>query len=511
MTPYEQGQVSVVLKNNWRLISALERVGDNLLIVVCFLASYQLRDTAVAFLAPILPKQLAPEQMPLAPLSDYLVILGIALPLFNAFLSMLGAYRSMRFSRFFKVVRNCLFASALVFLCVGSMLYLLKLDLSRSFVASFCLLCGLALMLERLGVLLILRYFRLRGKNFRNLLIVGTGEQARRLSVQIAADQELGVRVVGFVSMSEEVAAAVDPSLNAIAHTNGSSPSDAGLRVVADAGGYESALKRFAVDEVMFTDVSAHFPEVQEMARIASEEGVRVTLAADLFSAEIFRSEMSYFGDTALIHYHPSPAAGNALALTLKRVIDVIISASLLVLLFPLMLIIAVAVVTSSRGPVFFRQRRVGLNGRRFTLLKFRSMVNGAQRMRGGLLEQNEMSGPVFKIRQDPRITPVGRFLRRYSLDELPQLWNVLKGDMSLVGPRPPLPGEVTSYRREQRKRLSMRPGLTCIWQVSGRNEIPDFEKWAELDLQYIDNWSLWSDLKLMLQTIPTVIAGTGR
>ena len=175
-----------------------------------------------------------------------------------------------------------------------------------------------------------------------------------------------------------------------------------------------------------------------------------------------------------------------------------------------MLLLTALCIKFDSRGPVFFKQSRMGLNGRIFTLLKFRSMVEGAEERLPELLDQNEMTGPVFKMKNDPRVTRVGRFIRRYSIDELPQLINVLLGDMSLVGPRPPLPDEVSMYVRKHRRRLSMRPGLTCIWQISGRNQIPDFEEWAALDLQYIDNWSLRRDFQILLKTIPVVISGSG-
>jgi lipopolysaccharide/colanic/teichoic acid biosynthesis glycosyltransferase len=174
------------------------------------------------------------------------------------------------------------------------------------------------------------------------------------------------------------------------------------------------------------------------------------------------------------------------------------------------MVLIAFVIKIDSRGAVFFRQQRVGLNGRLFSLYKFRSMVEGAESKLDELRDKNEMKGPVFKLKDDPRITRVGKYLRRYSLDELPQLWNVVRGDMSLVGPRPPLPDEVKLYLRKFRRRLSMRPGITCTWQVSGRNDIVDFETWARLDLEYIDNWSLAKDLMLLLRTVPAVIRGSG-
>jgi lipopolysaccharide/colanic/teichoic acid biosynthesis glycosyltransferase len=163
----------------------------------------------------------------------------------------------------------------------------------------------------------------------------------------------------------------------------------------------------------------------------------------------------------------------------------------------------------SSKGPVFFKQQRVGYNGRLFNCLKFRTMVENAEELRDDLLELNEMDGPVFKIKNDPRLTKVGKILRKTSIDELPQFINVLRGDMSLVGPRPPIPSEVKEYELVDRRRLSMRPGITCLWQVNGRNSIP-FEKWMELDRQYIDQWSLWLDFKILAKTIPAVLRGSG-
>jgi exopolysaccharide biosynthesis polyprenyl glycosylphosphotransferase len=208
-----------------------------------------------------------------------------------------------------------------------------------------------------------------------------------------------------------------------------------------------------------------------------------------------------------LIHFQTPP--GDTWELVLKRFIDVVVSGALLIVLSPLFLLIALGVKTTS-GPVIFRQTRVGLNGRLFDMLKFRSMVDGAEKALGDLKGVNEMRGPAFKLKNDPRVTTFGRFLRRFSLDELPQLWNVFVGDMSLVGPRPPIPGEVSLYERRSRRRLSMRPGLTCTWQVSGRNNISDFDTWVKLDLDYIDNWSLSGDLMLLVRTIPAVLFGTG-
>lgn len=194
----------------------------------------------------------------------------------------------------------------------------------------------------------------------------------------------------------------------------------------------------------------------------------------------------------------------------IKSVLDVLISGTALVLLAPLFLLTAMAIRWEGKGPIFFSQERVGLNKRRFRMFKFRTMVAGAEGMQGELEGRNEADGPVFKIKDDPRITGVGRFLRKFSIDELPQLFNVLRGDMSLVGPRPLPVRDYNGFDQDrQRRRFSVRPGLTCLWQINGRSEIC-FEHWMDLDMQYIDHWSLWLDLKILLKTIPAVLRGTG-
>jgi exopolysaccharide biosynthesis polyprenyl glycosylphosphotransferase len=198
-------------------------------------------------------------------------------------------------------------------------------------------------------------------------------------------------------------------------------------------------------------------------------------------------------------------------ALLLKRSLDLLLSCMILIMLSPLFLGIAILVKITSRGPVFYRWKVTGKNGRAFTSYKFRTMVEDADRLKEKFLEVNEMQGPVFKMKNDPRVTGFGRILRKYSLDEIPQFYSVLKGDMSLVGPRPPLGTETERFEFWQRRKLSVKPGITCLWQVNGRNEISDFRKWVELDLQYIDNWSLGLDISILLRTIPAVLRGTGR
>ncbi len=192
-----------------------------------------------------------------------------------------------------------------------------------------------------------------------------------------------------------------------------------------------------------------------------------------------------------------------------KRATDILISSVLLLLFAPIMLVAALLVRATSRGPILFRQVRVGRGGRLFWCYKFRSMFVDAEARKLEIMHLNEMNGPVFKIKNDPRITPVGRFIRKFSIDEMPQLFNILKGDMSLVGPRPPIPSEVAQYTQYQKGRLAVTPGLTCIWQVSGRNQI-NFERWVELDLLYIETMSFWTDIKILSQTIPAVLRADG-
>jgi exopolysaccharide biosynthesis polyprenyl glycosylphosphotransferase len=228
----------------------------------------------------------------------------------------------------------------------------------------------------------------------------------------------------------------------------------------------------------------------------------------DLFPHTRARVELEELDGVPLLSFATTPT--NPLQLMLKRVLDIALASFLLLIGMPIAGMIALTIkLTSGGGSVLFRQTRCGLNGRSFTLYKFRTMVEGAEERRRELMHLNEMDGPVFKLRSDPRVTRLGRLLRRFSLDELPQLWNVLRGDMSLVGPRPPIPEEVAQYQRWQRRRLAMKPGLTCLWQISGRNDL-DFDRWMQLDLEYIDSWSPLLDLKILLKTVPVVLSGRG-
>ena len=240
---------------------------------------------------------------------------------------------------------------------------------------------------------------------------------------------------------------------------------------------------------------------------ICEQVGVAIKIPANIFSLKLSKSSITKYNGLSVVNIYTGPSI--ATQFLIKRFIDIVISVAALILFSPLFLVTALLIRMTSKGPAFFIQDRIGYNGRIFKCIKFRTMVENAEEIKRELIQHNEVSGPVFKIKHDPRITPLGRFLRKTSIDELPQLINVIRGEMSLVGPRPPVPGEVNDYGLKDRRRLSMRPGITCLWQVNGRHSIP-FEKWVELDKQYIDNWSLWLDLKILVKTIPVVLKCTG-
>jgi exopolysaccharide biosynthesis polyprenyl glycosylphosphotransferase len=281
-----------------------------------------------------------------------------------------------------------------------------------------------------------------------------------------------------------------------------------GAPVLGTVGDLERVLREMIVDEVYFS-ASSHNLHSSVQVGVGVCERLGVPFAIPACSYRLARARPASGGaiSDGYVHYRSDrtgPVQG-----ALKRAFDITVSSAALLALSPILLVVALAVKVTSRGPLLFRQERVGLHGRTFGMLKFRSMVLNAEALKARLSQHNERTGPVFKMKHDPRVTAVGRFIRKHSIDELPQLVNVLRGDMSLVGPRPPLPSEVAQYEAWQRRRLSVRPGLTCLWQVSGRDQI-SFEQWMMLDMRYVDHWSLLRDLWLILRTVPVVLTGRG-
>jgi exopolysaccharide biosynthesis polyprenyl glycosylphosphotransferase len=272
---------------------------------------------------------------------------------------------------------------------------------------------------------------------------------------------------------------------------------------------FVDALHLHSANAVVICAKHTYFGQVEKAIQACELEGVEAWLMADFFNTQVSQTSLDEFSGRPVLIFRSAPA--DSWHRVAKQILDGVGAAVLLLVTSPIILATAVAIRWNSRGPILFRQQRAGLNGRPFVMLKFRSMVSDAEQRKHEIERLNEMAGPVFKVSNDPRVTPIGRFIRKWSIDELPQLINVLRGEMSLVGPRPLPLDEVKRFDDlAHRRRLSVKPGLTCLWQVMGRNQISDFKEWVRLDLQYIDNWSFWLDLQILAKTIPAVFRGTG-
>lgn len=474
-----------MLRESERLIAYRRLVIDVLLTSVSFLLAHQLRSHVAPHLAP----SLFPGG--LYPLSDYLPMLPLVLVVWSV---LLAAMRQVSPGRVFSLTREIALAIRAVTLgvvLIAAAGYLLRLTfVSRPFLLLFGVINAVVLAGARVVERRTAIGRRLVEAPQRNVVVVGCGEDAVRMARRIGAHRAWGVALRGLIDADGCGRTSVT-----------------GFPVVATVEGLGDFLAREVIDEVVLAVPTRQLGDLEGVLLRCQELGVRVRVALRPFSHLQPHLELETLDGIPLLTFSTSPTA--TLALFVKRLCDIVVASVGMVLSMPLWLAIAVAIRISSRGPVLFRQQRCGVRGRRFVLLKFRTMVEDAEERKGDVEHLNVMDGPVFKAPDDPRITTVGRWLRRSSLDELPQLWNVLKGDMSLVGPRPPLPEEVARYEPWQQRRLSMKPGLTCLWQISGRSEL-DFATWMELDLAYIDNWSLWLDLKILALTVPAVLWGRG-
>lgn len=365
--------------------------------------------------------------------------------------------------------------------------------LSRLFLIYFVSLLSISLILFRIILRKALKFIRLRGYNYRVALIIGRNCRSALIASRIIDSPEFGVKLLGFVD-SNKCNENIDQKYK--------------YNVLGELESLEKILREYVVDEVFVTlPIKSFYDETEKIIKTCEEFGVEVKIPVDLFSKNKAKSGISTYQDVEVIDFYTSPQM-NWQVVT-KRIFDLTTSLFLLSIFLPLMAIVAILIKLSSPGPIIFKQKRMGYNGRIFNCYKFRTMIENAENLKQHLFELNEMKGPVFKIKNDPRVTKIGMFLRKTSIDELPQLVNVLKGDMSLVGPRPPIPEEVCQYQLSDRRRLSIKPGITCTWQVSGRNSV-SFEEWMELDQKYIDEWSLLLDFKILLKTIPAVLLQKG-
>ncbi|MEJ2589942.1 MAG: sugar transferase [Candidatus Thiodiazotropha sp.] len=429
-----------------------------------------------------------------AMLTSYVALLPlIGVPL-GFFLHKFGAYQGLRVVSLLNYALMVVkaFTASLVIL-IGILFFLKVTFVSRALLLEFSILSVIVMVAVRGG--LIWWYFRRsvqKGENYLKVLIIGTGRRARHLTEMLNRHNEWGIHILGYLD--------TDASHVGQAVLDG--------KVLGTVHEIEKILTSQVVDEVILAVPRSSLSYMEEIVNACEEQAVRFRFMADVFDLQVARMRMVVMDGIPLLTF--DPVAQNEDKLLVKRLMDLILVLAVMPLVLPVMGLIALAIKLDDGGPIFFVQERVGLRKRLFPMLKFRSMVTDAETRIKEIEHLNEAEGPNFKIANDPRITRVGRFIRKTSLDELPQLLNVIRGHMSLVGPRPMSQRDVGLFDKGvQRKRFSVKPGLTCIWQISGRSNL-SFEKWLELDLQYIDEWNLWVDLKILFKTIPVVLKGSG-
>ncbi len=404
-----------------------------------------------------------------------------------------GLYEPKRFRRKLEECMDIIKATSLGSLLICAMIGLLGSQFLNSLVVIvFWLTAMFMTVAVRAAMRFLLTLVRSQGRNLRHIVVLGTNRRARAFAEKIRERRDMGYNVIGYVDDRS-----ADKDGNPI-------------EILCGISGFPEILERYVVDEVVIAlPIQTFYMQIKEIMAQCTEQGITVRFIVDkLFDLPNTKSRMEYLEDTPLFSVYMGPEEN--WAFIVKRVVDFVLSAVFLVLLVPLFVLVGILIGLTSQGPVFFVQDRVGHNKRRFRMYKFRTMKKEAEILQEELEGLNEAEGPVFKINNDPRITKIGKILRKTSIDELPQLVNVLKGDMSLVGPRP-LP--LRDYRRFQKnwqkRRVSVKPGITGLWQVCGRNDL-SFDRWIELDMEYIDHWSLFLDFKILMKTIPVVLSGKG-
>jgi exopolysaccharide biosynthesis polyprenyl glycosylphosphotransferase len=455
-------------------------ISDILLVSLAFALAYRTR--SILHLEHVF--FLTPEQMAL--------VLGSALLAWIAIAWWLEIYEKLDSGHPRVILRDAAKQCVYGALCLVVLEYVLRLELSRFFVLLFAALAWILLLTFRLTAGRVSGALRRGFTRPHYLMVVGTGDRARQLAKALEDSVEYGVRLRGF--LSERPATA---------------PAEIALGAkypVYPIHELPALLREHVIDEIVFAVGSESLAGLEEVFLLCDEEGVRTRIAVDFFPHVNSTISLDRLGPTPLLTFSAAP--DDEIRLLAKRITDMTIAGAALIALSPLMAAIAILIRLTSRGPAIFSQVRCGLNGRQFVFYKFRSMVENAEELKPALAHLNTRE-TAFKIPGDPRQTGVGHYLRKFSIDEWPQLWNVLRGDMSLVGPRPAVPSEVERYKRWQRRRLRMRPGLTCLWAVCGRDQV-DFETWMKMDMQYIDNWSLALDWNILLRTIPRVLTGHG-
>lgn len=427
-------------------------------------------------------------------ISNFLIFL-VALIICHTVFQLSGLYRSRRLSKRYAETLDVLKAFTLITACfvtLSSVFSILMINIH--FLAIFWVTGTLLLSFGRLMLRLAAERMRVRGRDLRYMLILGSNARAIEFARRITDSPERGYRLLGFVDDDW-------PGISALEKEN--------YKVVSDHKGLAEYLRRNVVDEVaIYLPFGSFYAQSLQAVALCEQHGITLRFRSDIFGVRSLRWRSEDFdGDEHIATYTDSKEFWPR---TIKRSLDVIVASAALIVLLPVFALTAIIIKLTSPGPVLFLQQRMGLNKRRFRIFKFRTMVHHAESLIADLEKHNEMGGPVFKIRNDPRITAVGRILRKTSIDELPQLLNVLNGDMSLVGPRPLPVRDYEGFNEDwQRRRFSVKPGITCLWQVNGRSGVT-FDQWMHLDIKYMDEWSLWLDVKILAKTIPAVLKGSG-
>ena len=480
-----------MLREQAKLVVRLHRLLDVLIVAGAFVSAYFIK-------LYCLPQGL--RGLITAP--NYYIVLLLVIIIWYPVFSIHGMYQSYRTQKLSSIHWNTFKASSCGILVLIMAMYAFKItDVSRIMLGIFYGLNLAFLWTSKTIVYQVLKRFRSRGYNFRNVLIVGSGRGAKDIINAIGDRLGAGYRIVGCLERNETYIGMKVKN---------------GVKVIDTYNALERLLMEEVVDELIFATSLRNVPDVRKHIDLAEKMGVTVRILPQWYirrlgiKPRVGMLRIEEFLGTPTMAINSTPAYKGEIVI--KNFIDYTVAAAVLILAFPFWALIAAGIKLSSPGPVLFKQERVGQNRRRFTLYKFRTMAEHAEGNRKNLEALNESDGPVFKIKKDPRVIPyIGTFLRRTSLDELPQLINVLKGELSIVGPRPPLASEVEKYDLWQRRRMSMKPGLTCLWQCArNRNQIC-FVDWMEMDLKYIDNWSLKLDFKIMAMTVWVVLNGEGR
>lgn len=387
------------------------------------------------------------------------------------------------------ILRNYVSAMLLGLLGLVFITFILKIQPRRFFLIEFVTIDFAAFYLFIVMIYHIAQHQRARGLHTSNIFIIGD-KNIGSIIHKIETNTYWGYRIKGIITEDSEVAEKYN------------------RYPIYSIDNIKEKLLEEPIDEVFYCLSTLDNKMISNLVYLCLELGITFRVSSQILSLTSTKAQIYYVGEMPFFTFQNTPRQN--LNMLCKNIFDKVASGFAIIVLSPVFILTAIAIKIDSKGPVFFTQKRSGLRGREFTLYKFRSMCDHAEEMKDTLLAENEQDGPVFKIKDDKRITRVGRFIRKFSIDETPQFFNVLKGDMSIVGPRPPLPSEVKEYKPWQTRKLSMKPGLTCIWQVSGRNQIP-FEQWMKLDLQYIDTWSLGLDFMILLKTIKVVLKHDGQ